>query len=87
MITDPDLEVELAESGCNLKVIVIEPRTAVQDASGITLEPLSPGAFRKGLALMGLDDDRTRRLDRESGRSLTVLRRRLAQSEAIRSPS
>ena len=87
VITDPEVEVELAESGCNLKVIVIEPRTAVQDASGITLEPLSAGAFRKGLALMGLDDDRTRRLDRESGRSLTVLRRRLAQSEAIRSPS
>ena len=35
---------------------------------------------------MGISDDEIERLDRESGRTLTILRRRLAQSEAIRSP-
>ena len=52
----------------------------------ITLDPLSDGAFIAALSSMGLDRERIERLDRASGRSLTVLRRRLARSEALRSP-
>ena len=86
VIADPEVEVELAQSGCTLKAFVVEHRTAVQHESVIALDPLNHQAFRAALASMGLGDDEIERLDRESGRSLTVLRRRLSQSEAIRSP-
>ena len=87
VLANPDVEKELAQSGCALKGFVVEPRTAVQHESGVTLDPLSHQAFRKALGSMGLGADKIKRLDQASGRSLTVLRRRLAKSEAIRSPN
>ena len=87
VITDVEIEKELAQSGCKLKGFVIEWRTAVQRKAAVTLEPLSHEAFRKSLESMGLDRDEIERRDRESGRSLTVLRRRLARNEALRSPN
>ena len=86
VVADMEVERELAQSGCKLKGFVIDWRTAVQHEATLTLEPLSNEAFRKALESMGLDRDEIERLDRESGRSLTVLRRRLAKSAAIRSP-
>ena len=87
IIADQRVEKELAESGCKLTAIVVEHRTAVQEEAGITLNPLRQSDFREALESMGLDGDEIERLDRESGRTLTILRRRLAQSEAIRSPA
>ncbi|MDE0420565.1 MAG: addiction module antitoxin [Gammaproteobacteria bacterium] len=86
VVTSAAVERELAESGSSLTGFVVEPRTATQHESAITLDPLSHGAFMTALSSMGLDRERVQRLDRESGRSLTVLRRRLARSEALRSP-
>ena len=86
VMTSAAIERELAESGSSLTGFVVEPRTATQHESVITLEPLSDGAFIAALSSMGLDRERIERLDRASGRSLTVLRRRLARSEALRSP-
>ena len=86
VVTSPAVERELAQSGCRLTGFVVEPRTAAQHQSGITLDPLSHRAFEVALASMGLGPEMIERLDRASGRSLTVLRRRLARSEAIRSP-
>ena len=87
VVASPEVERELAQSGCVLRSFVVEPRTAVQHEAGVTLDPLSERAFGAALASMRLDDDRIKQLDRASGRSLTVLRRRLARSEAIRSPN
>lgn len=87
VIAQPDVEVELAESGSPLKALVVDHRTAVQLDSDISLEPLSQQGFQEALGSMGLGRDEINRFDRESGRSLTVLRRRLALSEAIRAPS
>ena len=87
VIADMEVEKELARSGCKIKGIVIEWRTAVQHEAVVTLEPLSAQAFAKALESMGLDRGRIDRLDRESGRSLTVLRRRLAESAALADPS
>ncbi|MYF69610.1 MAG: hypothetical protein F4181_06380 [Proteobacteria bacterium] len=81
------MEKEFAQSGCALGRMVIEPRTAVQRDAEITLDLLSNSAFTTALSSMGLDSDEIKRLERESGRSLTVLRRRLAQSPELRSPS
>lgn len=87
VIADSQVEVELAQSGVKLKSLVVEHRTAARHGSGIWLEPLSHQGFREALESMGLGSDKIKRLDRESGRSLTVLRRRLAQREAIRTPA
>ncbi len=86
IIADQRVETELAESGCKLTAIVVEHRTAVQEESCITLNPLRQSDFRKALESMGVNGDEIERLDQESGRTLTILRRRLTQSEAIRSP-
>ena len=87
IITQPAVEKEFAQSGCALGRIVIEPRTAVQHDADITLDLLSNSAFVTALNAMELDSEEINRLERESGRSLTVLRRRLAQSPELRSPS
>lgn len=87
IIAQPEVEREFAQSGCALGRIVIEPRTAVQHDADITLDLLSNSAFTTALSAMGLGSEEIERLERESGRSLTVLRRRLAQSPELRSPS
>ena len=86
VITSTEVERELAQSGCPLTGLVVESRTAAQHESAIALAPPSEKAFSVALSSMGLDHERIQRLDRASGRSLTVLRRRLAQSQAIKSP-
>ena len=86
VVTDMSVEKELAQSGCRLTGFVIEWRTAVQQEAAVTLEPLSREAFRKALESMGLKRHEIEIRDRECGRSLTVLRRRLAENPAISSP-
>lgn len=87
IIANPDVAKELAQSGCRIGSIVVEPRTAAHHGLDVTtLEPLSHSAFNQALMKMGLGRDEIERLKHESGRSLTVLRRRLAQSADMRSP-
>ena len=86
VVTAPAIERELAQSGHALTGFVVEPRTAARHESSVTLDPLSDRAFARALSSMGVDDENVARLDRASGKSLTVLRRRLASSKAIRSP-
>ena len=87
VVTSASVEKELAQSGCELTSVVVEHRTAVVSDSSIVLNTLSYPAFEEGLTSMGLGREKIQRLDRECGRSLTVLRRCLAKSEALRSPS
>ena len=87
VIVDSEVEAELAQSGIGITALVVDHRTAVQYGSGISLEPLSHHGFREALGSLGLVGDEIDRLDRESGRSLTVLRRRLTRNEAIRTPN
>ncbi len=86
IITNREVEKELSESGHRLGGIVITPRTTEGVEKDIVLEPLSGEAFRVGLEKMGLGRDDISRLGNESGRSLTVLRRRLSTSDAIQRP-
>ena len=87
VIVDSEVEAEMAQSGIGLKALVVDHRTAIPPGSGISLKALSQRGFREALGSLGLVRDEIDRLDRESGRSLTVLRRRLAQNEAIRTPN
>ena len=67
--------------------IVVRPRNAVDREPDVALELLGHAAFEQALAGMGLTErERVDRLASESGRSPTVLRRRLSQIDAVRMP-
>jgi len=82
---DEATERELAPLYDRFPCIVVRPRNAVDREPDIALELLGEGAFRHALADMGIERD-ARRLARESGRSPTILRRRLSRIDAIRLP-
>lgn len=80
------VEAELAPLTRSHHCIVVYPRNAANVEPHVTLEPLSSEAFSKPLEKMGFGRDEIARLANESGRSLTVLRRRLTTMPAIRTP-
>jgi len=81
-----EAERELATVYRRLHCIIVRPRNAIDRKPDIALDLLNHDAFRKALAEMGIEDDSVERLARESGRSPTILRRRLSKIEAIRKP-
>ena len=83
----PAVERELGPYASSMHCIVICPRNAANTQPDVVLEPLQYEAFRKSLEEMGLPRDEIDRYSKESGRSLTVLVRRMASLPAIRTPS
>jgi addiction module HigA family antidote len=81
-----DVEVELAPYTEQMQSIVVYPRNAVTAEPDIVLEPVSFETFDAALKATGKKRDEIKALANESGRSLTVLRRRLATVEAVRMP-
>ena len=81
-----ETERELAAVYRRLHCIIVRPRNAIDSKPDIALDLLNHDAFKKVLAEMGIKDDRVERLARESGRSPTILRRRLSKIDAIRMP-
>jgi len=81
-----DTERALVDAQHPLHYIVIRPRNSVNTEVNISLGLLSYDAFNKALAAMGVEEDNFDRLSRESGRSPTVLRRRLSPNNAIKTP-
>lgn len=81
-----DVEREIAPFSQSIHSIIIYPRNAANAEPHVTLEPLNSEAFRTSLEEMSFKRDDIERLARESGRSLTVLRRRLSRVPAIRTP-
>ena len=81
-------EVEKALAGLQKKThtIIVRGRNTVSDDANIALDLLDHESFRKALRDTGLDDPRIDQLARESARSPTILRRRLAQVEAVKVP-
>ncbi|MDD9990098.1 MAG: helix-turn-helix domain-containing protein [Spirochaetaceae bacterium] len=86
IVRSVETERELASLSHRFPCIVVRSRNSVQDKTGIVLESLGAEAFRQALADMGIEDENADRLGRESGRSPTILRRRLSRTEAIKSP-
>ena len=86
VVATPDLEEELAPLKKHFASILIQPKNTSGVDADVHLDPLSAKAFDSALTEMGIADDDIQRLARESGRSLTVLRRRLSKTEAIRKP-
>ena len=87
IIHSEDAERELADAHRRLHCIVFHPRNAVDTEADIALDLLGYDAFEKALTAMGIEEGDVDRLVRESGRSPTILRRRLSQNAAIRTPA
>lgn len=81
-----EVERELAPFAKSMHSIVVYPRNATSTEPHIVLEPAGYETFSKALEEMGKDRDDISRLANESGRSLTVLRRRLANVPAVQTP-
>lgn len=86
IITSPDIEKEFAALAKKPRAIVLYPRNVVSVEPDLTLEPLSYNSFREAFKDSGISSDRIDRLSEESGRSLTVLRRRLSKTPSIQVP-
>lgn len=85
VVADREVERELAPFARKLHTIVVYPRNAAVEPH-IVLEPASYETLCTALKEMGCSRDDASRLDNESGRSLTVLRRRLSTVPAVRTP-
>ncbi|WP_312162012.1 HigA family addiction module antitoxin [Phenylobacterium sp.] len=85
--TDREVEREMGPLASTLHTIVIYPRNATNATPHVSITPLNDEAFRAGLEAMGLDRDEVSKCADESGRSLTVLRRRLSNVPAVRTPA
>ncbi|TAY24446.1 addiction module antidote protein, HigA family [Rhizobium ruizarguesonis] len=81
-----EVERELGPYAKSMRAIIVYPRNATTAEPHVVLEPASYDTFNRGLEAMGCDRDTIARLVNETGRSLTVLRRRLATVPAVQSP-
>jgi addiction module HigA family antidote len=84
--TNRDVERELGPLSRQLHSIVIYPRNATSAEANVVLEPLNSEAFRQALEGMSYSRDEITKYSNSSGRSLTVLRRKLSNVPAIQTP-
>jgi len=86
VVHNRETERELAPFVKSMHCIVIYPRNAANAEPDIVLRPLDYEPFRIALEEMKKGGDEISHLSIASGRSLTVLRRRLSNVPAIRTP-
>ena len=87
VVSSPEIERRIGDIYRDRHCIVVHPRNAVHYEPDIGVEPLGQDEFETALGDMGISQERALRLARESGRSPTILRRRLSQVDAIRMPA
>lgn len=87
IIYTDEVERELGDVPRMLRTIVFRPLNSLTDKPDIRLGLPSYEDFKKALSVMGISEDKIKRLAEESGRSPTVLRRRLAHSGAVARPA
>jgi addiction module HigA family antidote len=87
IVHSEDTERELGDAHRRLHCIVFRPRNAVDTQADIALDLLDQDAFERALGAMGIEEGNFDGLARESGRSPTILRRRLSQNAAIATPA
>ena len=82
-----EVEQELGGVARQHHCIVVRPRNTVGMDPECIIDRLDHESFLKALQTMGVDRERSKQLARESARSPTILRRRLAKLDAVRIPS
>ena len=82
-----ETEREIAAQYRRRHCVVVRPRGRVDRKPDAAVERPGYTAFEQALAAMGVTEQRVHQLARNSGRSPTVLRRRLSEIPAIRTPS
>lgn len=87
VVADPETEIAAGSLSHKQRIVIVRPRTSVENDPDIALDMPSEDCFSKALEDMGIGDDRRDQLRDESGLSLTILRRRLAKSPALRTPA
>lgn len=85
IVTTDEAERELAPIYRRLHCVAVRPRNVVDSEPDVALDLLGHATFEKALDAMGIGREHHDRLATESGRSPTVLRRRLS-FDAIRRP-
>ena len=86
IVADKAVEKELSQLGVKMGAVLVYPRSVIRSDAEFVLDTLSYDAFTTALETMHLSRDRIEKLNHKSGRSLTVLRRRLSKSHAIQHP-
>ena len=85
--TSREVEREMGSLDESVPRIIVRFRNPVDPTPTITLDRLNRASIEAALHDMSIGRERAERLYRESGRSPTILRRRLAQLDAIREPA
>ena len=86
VVCDPAVEREIGGLWRRRHCVIVRAGNDVNAEPDIRLGLLGREDFSAALEAMGLSEDRIERLDRESARSPTVLRRRLSVVPAVRTP-
>ena len=86
IIDSSEAEKAAAGSEKSQHVITVRQKGSSQNKPDIILYKPGRETFKKSLVSMGIDRLEVERYERESGRSRSVLRRRLSHNEAIRCP-
>ena len=87
IVENAEAEKELASVYRRFHSIAVRPRNDVHAEPDIALDLLTHEAFTHALSTMGISGDEAERLERESGRSPTILRRRRSSIPAIKTPA
>lgn len=87
IVADSESEVAASSFAHRQRIIIVRPRTSVENDPDIALNAPSGSSFTAALDDMGIDEDRREQLKDESGFSPTILRRRLAKAPELRSPA
>ncbi len=82
------VDVERAVSAARhpIRHVIYRPPNVSEPKPDISLGLLPYDAFKQALMGMSINEGRVEQLERESGRSVTILRRRLSQNPSIRQP-
>lgn len=67
-------------------VILVRPRSSMEDRPDIALDAVDDNSFQQGLLAMGIDGHEVTRWSRRSGQYPTILRRMLSTDPAIKIP-
>lgn len=87
VVTSREAEEAIAGLYRNQPVILVRPRSSLDERADITLDALDDDSFRKGMRAMEVDEHEAERLSRASGQYPTILRRTLSKIPAIRRPT